>query len=99
MYKFYWNDFYVKTEFIPILIELSCVPWKILTIQFCFDFLQFAYSHHCLKEKFKQENKKKNRQIVADLNLPKDEIKAGGYSDQAIPIIIEQEPTQSDNER
>ena len=32
---------------------------------------------------------------MADLNLPKDEIKAGGYSDQAIPIIIEQERGQS----
>ena len=49
----------------------------------------------------KNSNKqsKKNRQIVADLNLPKDEIKAGGYSDQAIPIIIEQEPGQSNNQR
>ena len=35
---------------------------------------------------------------VTKLNLTKDEIKAGGYSDQAMPIIVEQEPGQSNNE-
>ena len=61
--KFYSNDFYVKTEFIPFF--LNHFFWivfleKCLTIQFCFDFLQFAYSHHWLKEKFKQKRKKLN---------------------------------------
>ena len=90
--------FMLKRNFYQFYLNYYVFHEKILTIQFCFDFLQFAFRIIPLK-KNSDKKEKKNRQIVAILNLPKDEIKAGGYSDQAIPIIIEQEPGQSDNER
>ena len=48
---------------------------------------------------FAEEEEDAILESAANLNLPKDENKAGGNSDQAMPSLDEKEPGQSNNER